>query len=501
MKKILIYILATSFIAISGCKKLDPQLYGSLNAATFPKTVADFTAYTIQAYEPFQAKWGYQDGAAYQPCWFSAQYGQIMEFDYGTDEMNTFTGWGGIFTQFSEADYTPLISLPDANNDHFEKTRFISRLTQIIADITNSSIDQADKDEFIAEARMSRGWNMYYLLQLYGPVPVIINPALLGTSAESNLTRPSRADYLADIVSDLTFAAANLPVAPANYGRFNKALALTVLMRTYMNEKDFTDAIPVGKQIMGMGYSLVNNYASLFTTATEKNSETMWAAICLPGSDGKPVSSGFNPYDFYTYPGDYVGNEVQYAWGYAGNAPFAATWTFYNSFDPADKRRALLIASYTNRSGVTVNQASGLTGPVIAKYPDNDGPSGSFQANDLPQARLADVMLMLAEAENQVNGPTSESIDYVNQVRAAHGGLGSVPAAATTDKASFDAWILKEEGWDLYFEGDRKMELIRHGQYNQALQSVGKTPTNYLEPVSNYNLAAGKGTLTQTPGY
>ncbi len=501
MKKIFISTMVVSLIWASGCKKLEPQLYGTLNASTFPKTVADFTSYVIQAYEPFQAKWSYQDGIALQPTWFSAQYGQIMEFDYGTDEMNTFTGWGGIFTQFSEADYTPLISLPDNNNDHFEKTRFISRLTQIIQDINNSTIDQADKTELIAEVRMSRAWNMYYMLQLYGPVPVILDPAQLGTSAEQNMTRPKRSDYIADIVSDLNFAADNLPLTPSTYGRFNKALALTVLMRTYMNEKDFTDAVPVGQKILTLGYSLVTDYSSLFKTATEQNSETMWAAICQAGSDGKNVSAGFNPYDFYTYPGDYVGQEVQYPWGYAGNAPFAATWAFYDSFDANDKRRNLLVASYVNRSGVTVNKNNGLTGPVIAKYPDNDGPLGSYQANDLPQARLGDVMLMLAEALNQVNGPTAEAIGYVNQVRAAHGGLGPVPASATVDKNTFDLWILKEQGWDLYFEGDRKMELIRHGQYTQALQSVGKTPTNYLEPISNYNLAAGKGTLTQTPGY
>lgn len=501
MKKIVIVIFSAALIMFSGCKKLNPQLYGSLNSSTFPLTVSDFTAYTIQAYEPFQAKWGYSDGAVYQPCWFSPQYGNIMEFDYGTDEIATFTGWGGFFTQFSEANYTSLLSMPDNNNDHFEKVRFISRLTEMINVISKSSIDSIDKNEFIAECKMSRAWNMYFLLQLYGPVPVIFDPAKLDTSDEANMTRPARAAYIADIVGDLNYAATYLPASPAVFGRFNRALALTVLMRTYMNEKDFTDAVPVGEQILQMGYSLVTDYASLFETATEQNSEVIWSAICSANSNGSNLSPGFNPWDFYTYPGDYQGGEVAYPWGFAGDAPFAATWKFYNSFDPSDKRRALLWGSYTNRNGQLVDSAHGLTGPVIAKYPDHDGPSGSYQANDEPQARLGDVMLMLAEALNQVNGPTAEAIGYVNQVRAAHGGLGPMPASATASKTAFDAWILNEQGWDLYFEGDRKMELIRHGQYNQALTSVGKTPTNYLEPISYYNLAAGKGTLTQTTGY
>ncbi|HEY8780357.1 MAG TPA: RagB/SusD family nutrient uptake outer membrane protein [Mucilaginibacter sp.] len=506
MKKILIYITLVALIA-SGCKKLDPQLYSTLNSSTFPKTLADFQAYVAAAYEPFQAKWGYGDGNnAYQPSWFSPQFGNIMEFDYGTDEMAHFTGWGGFFDYMSAANYQPFISFGDNNNDHFEKVRFISRLTQMIGLISNSSLDDADKNELIAECRMSRGWNMYYLLQLYGPVPVILDPKLTGVdaasiSAQSNLTRPARADYVKDIVSDLTFAAANLPKTPSVYGKFNQGLALTVLMRTYMNEKDFTDAIPVGQQIMGMGYALVNDYASLFTEATEKNSETIWAVICQPGSDGAGTSPGFNAWHFYCYPSDDPSSgTIKSSWGGAGVASMMATFQFYNSFDPADKRRNLLSASYTTSSGQLVDQATGLAGVVISKYPDNDLPLNSLQGNDIPGARLADVMLMLAEAENQVNGPGADAISLVNQVRAAHGGLGPMPGSATADKASFDAWILKEQGWDLYFEGDRKMELIRHGQYNTALQSVGKTPSNPLLPISYFNLASGKG-LTQTPGY
>ena len=501
MKKALLMGFVAAITIFGSCKKLNPQLYGSLNSQTFPKTTSDFDSYVAQAYEPFQSKWNFLDDGIASPCWFSPEYGQILEFDYGTDEMAVFTGWGGIFTDFSEANYTFLKSLPDQGDDHFEKTRTISRLTGMIQVINNSSLSADAKNEYIAECRMSRGWNMYYLLQLYGPVPVILDPSKLDATDEANLTRPQRADYVADIVSDLKFAAQYLPVMPGVYGKFNQGLALTVLMRTYMNEKDFTDAIPVGKLILGLGYSLVNDYASLFKSATEQNSETMWAAIAEPGSNGQWQSPGFNAWDFYTYPSDYPGHMVTQPWAFAGDAAIAATWQFYNSFDPADKRRSLLIPSYINKSGQLVNQASGLSGPVIAKYPDDDPPAGSYQGNDIPAARLADVMLMLAEAENQVNGPTSEAIGYVNQVRAAHGGLGVVPSSATTDKNTFDLWILKEEGWELYFEGDRKMELIRHGQYNQALQSVGKTPGPVLEPISYFDLAAGKGTLTQTPGY
>lgn len=501
MKKI--FIISSILLAsVAGCKKgLEPQLYGSLQTTNYPKTEADFTNYVLEVYKPFQSKWGYADAdGSYQNDWFSPEYGDIMMFDYGTDEINTFTAWGGFYTQFSEANYSFLASYGVAD-DQFTKVRTVTRITQIIADIANSSISATAKAELTAEAKMARAWNMYFLLQCYGPVPVILDPAKIGTDAESNLTRPSRSDYVASLVSDLTFASQNLPVKPAEYGRFNQGLALSVLMRLYMNEKDFVNAEKVGRQIIALPYQLVNDYGSLFTEATEQNSETIWAVSCMQNQDGAENHGSFNPWDFYTYPADYPGHKITSAWAPGKVAPYSITWSFYNSFDPSDKRRLPIIASYINKYGTVTDQTNGLAGAVIAKYPDLGGNVGSFQGNDIPKARLGEMMLYLAEAINQNSGPTPEAIGLVNQVRAAHGGLGPVPASQTVDKATFDLWLLKEEGWETYFEGERRMDLVRHGQYSQALASVGKTAGPYLFPVPTYEIAAGKGTLTQTPGY
>lgn len=503
MKKIYALLTIAACVAASSCKKgLEPELFGTYQTTNFPKTEADFVAYAAEVYKPFQSKWGYNDPAGYQNDWFSPEHGDIMLFDYPSDVCNIFTGYGGFFTQYSSASFTFLINQGTGSN-HFEKIRFITRITQIISDIEKSTLSTATKNTLIAEARMSRGWCMYYLLQLYGPLPVILDAAKINTAAETDLTRLSRADFLTSIVGDLTFASVNLPKTPAEYGRFNQALALTVLMRTYMNEKDFANAEKTGRQIMTMGYALVNDYASLYKEATERNTETMWAISCVPDQDGAENHASFNPWDFYTYPKDYPGNKITSSFA-GGDAPYSATWSFYNSFDANDKRRTLLVASYTNKSGVVRNQANGLAGPVIAKYPDLGGSTvNAYQGNDIPKARLGDVMLLLAEAINQNSGPTAEAISLVNQVRLNHGGatLGSVPASAIVSKAAFDTWILKEEGWETYFEGQRKTDLVRHGQWQAALATVGKTAGPFLLPVPNYAVTASNGKLTQTTGY
>ncbi|WP_345949602.1 RagB/SusD family nutrient uptake outer membrane protein [Mucilaginibacter sp. PAMB04274] len=503
MKKIYALLTISACILSSSCKKgLEPELYGNYSTTNFPRTEADFVRYVAEVYKPFQSKWGYNDPAGYQNDWFSPEYGDIMMFDMPSDDINIFTGWGGIFTQFTTASFNFLVNQQSGNN-HFEKIRFITRITQIISDVEKSSLSPAAKNTYLAEARMARGWCMYYLLQLYGPLPVILDPAKINTEAESNLSRLSRADFLAAIVSDLNFASVNLPKTPAEYGRFNQGLALTVLMRTYMNEKDFVNAEKVGRQILTMGYALVTDYGSLFREATEQNAETIWAVTCAPDQSGDENRASFNPWVFYTYPKDYKGNKVYSSFA-GGDAPISATWSFYDSFNPLDKRRELLVASYVNKSNVVKNRANGLTGPVIAKYPDLGGTlDNPYQGNDLPKARLGDVMLMLAEAINQNSGPTPEAIGLVNQVRLAHGGpaLGNVPASATTDKNTFDAWILKEQGWDNYFEGQRKTDLVRHGQWQAALASVGKTAGPVLFPIPNYAITASNGKLSQNQGY
>jgi starch-binding outer membrane protein, SusD/RagB family len=93
----------------------------------------------------------------------------------------------------------------------------------------------------------------------------------------------------------------------------------------------------------------------------------------------------------------------------------------------------------------------------------------------------------------------------VNEVRAKHGGIGILPAADVASKQAFNDAILRERGWDLFMEGQRKIDLVRHGVWQTALQSVGKTPppaaSEFLFPIPQYALDASNGKLTQTSGY
>ena len=507
MKKIIfIGIVLVTLVTVYGCKEgLEAEVFGTLNPTIFPSTAAEYELYTMEVYVPFSVKWPYNDGGTTTTGdtkyhFLGLEEGHIQLFDHPSDLMAIFTSWGdgGVFWDSkSRANFAPLVG-QGRDRAHFEKVRFVTRTTLIISDLENAPdeifTDIDKKNQLIAEARMARGWAMLFLLQLYGPVPVILDAELIGNAeAEENLVRPSRDEYVSAIEGDLQFAADNLPENPEQYGRFNKGLALTVLMRLYMHEKNFQDAESAGREVQVLGYDLVDDYASLFREATEKNTETIWAVTTDPLAQGRGAEGNFNAYSYYTRPGNFPGKS---GWGDV----FVSAWNFYDSFDPADERRELLVGSYTGTDGVVYDRTN-LRGAIIDKYPPEG--SGAFQAADVVVARYADVELMLAEAINENNnGPTQEAIDLVNDVRE-RAGIGLYSLSDFSSKDAFNDAILQERAWELYFEGLRMPDLVRHGKWPSAVTIVpGKNPgPTHLFPIPQYALDDSEGKLTQNDGY
>lgn len=502
MKKIvIIFNLLVLFVACD--KGLEPEIYGSLTPANFPKTESEYELYMLQVYKPFTSKWGYTDGGISQNLFWGYEYCNAQLNDACTDLMAV-SGHQSFFQEISKANFS--IMKNENTKSHIEKIRFVSKITRIIDDLENTTlISETSKARFIAESKTARGILMYHLLTMYGPVPVILEADLIGTDAEKDLTRPQRSVYVNAVVQDLRNAADVLEKSPSQYGRFNKGLALTYLMRTYLNEKDWSNAELVGREIVGLGYNLVSNYKSLFVPSTERNTETIYAISADASANGGGLLGNMNAYSWYCYPVDFPGITQRGGW-LGPNAFFTASWAFYDSFDPADKRRELLIPEYVtinNRGGIPTGgtrNRSNMSGPVIMKYPDVE--TSSFaRGNDIPLARYADVLLMLAEAINNQDGPTTEAIDMVNSIRSKHGGLTDLPAGDTATKEAFAAAILKERGWDLFFEGYRRIDLIRFGKWNEALQSVGKTVGPALFPIPEYKIQQSANKLTQTDGW
>ncbi|WP_163718695.1 RagB/SusD family nutrient uptake outer membrane protein [Mangrovibacterium lignilyticum] len=492
MKRTIKYIVAIVFLfSFSGCEKgLDPTFYGSLNPTVFPSTESEFEAYMLESYIPFTFRWGYEQNGNWYYTFFSPEEGVVPLFDFPTDLLSVFTAWGDGGTYWeskSRGNFIPLTG-QSVSTTHFEKVRFVTRITKTIEDLEKTDIiqDEDFRKQLISEAKVARGWTMLFLLQLYGPVPVIVDPEQVGNpDAEGDLTRPDRSDFVSWIVADLEYAAENIAEVAPDYGRFNKGLVRTLLMRLYMNEKDFVKAEEVGREITSMGYSLVDDYASLFREATERNSETIFAISCDPESQGRGTDGNFNSFSWNVYPDGRSWAQI-----------YGASWKFYDSFDPSDKRRELLMGVYTSADG-TVYDRTNMIGAVINKFPP-EGPN-AYQGNDFPVARYADVLLLLAEAisENN-NGPTQEAIDLVDMVRE-RAGIADLTDSDTGSKQAFNDAILRERGWELYFEGQRLPDLRRHEKWPSALDGIpGKNPGPSYFPLPQYAVLEG---LVQNEGY
>ena len=127
--------------------------------------------------------------------------------------------------------------------------------------------------------------------------------------------------------------------------------------------------------------------------------------------------------------------------------------------------------------------------------------------------RYADILLMMAEAENEVNGSTSLAYDAINEVRKrardanANGvdemeEIEALPDLEGLNKAEFREAVLRERELELCFEGHKRWDLLRKGKYIEAMQAIGKPVENkhILYPIPQLELLANPN-LTQNPGY
>lgn len=132
-----------------------------------------------------------------------------------------------------------------------------------------------------------------------------------------------------------------------------------------------------------------------------------------------------------------------------------------------------------------------VTGIRVNKYPFDYGSSGDQKNNDWVIFRLADVLLMKAEAQMRAN--VGDPLAIINDLRAKRG--ASALGALTLQD------ILDERGRELYWEGWRRQDLIRFGKYLDPWQEKETDdPKNLVFPIPSDQLAVNPN-LTQNPGY
>lgn len=475
----------------TSCTKLDMQLSGVISPTEFPKTERDAEALVVGCYIPFRSS-GYDgiftvNNDGYQIISdMSTDIGDC-QWDNGLWNAAVYQNWNAeteVVTKF------------------YNYLRDLNRFTMVLDLLENMDINADRKAQAIAEVKAARGFMGYLLYSWFGPVSVAQIDQLQDPLSVDVIPRLEDEEMVEQIESDLREAAEVLPYRydASEYGRFTKGLVHMVLMKLYMLESRWDDAVTVGRELgdAKYGYGLVRSYADVFTYENQRNEEIifaattdrtnaqLWLAHVLPGS----------------YPTE---NQSIAKWN-----GYRVTWKFYETFDPSDDRLSVLPGSFTGTDGVAYSKnnpgSAMVRGAIPVKYGEDPGAVGEDSAIDWIVYRYADVLTLLAEAiVRSENVVTEEAVGLLNQVRLrAQIQRYDFARYAQGGVQQFLDDILLERGHELWFEGARREDLIRHGKYVAYARAKGSTTTQEWftrMPLPQRVIIEGKGLINQNSNY
>lgn len=383
----------------------------------------------------------------------------------------------------------------NASHEFFDTgwTRYYSaiyRANLVIDNVPDISLDEERKNQIIAEARFLRASSYIYLYDLFGPTPLITNSV---SNSEDRPTRPTQEEFIKFVVDELNASSEILPVTAKQYGRATKGAALAFLTKFYLNNKNWEKANETAQKVINLNvYSLftATERADLFKIANEKNSEFIYVRphVAQPGLGTNYLAHAAPPN--YKFKGAAKANYATQLKTLSG---------FYDSFDPKDQRREVFLTEYDDLNGKHI--ILGKDDARSFKFEEDLPATAADMGNDFPVVRYADILLSKAEALNELNGPTQESIELINQVRA-KAGIEPLKLFNFTSKESLRSHILKERGWEFFSEELRRQDLIRHGKFITLAKERGKVAFDYqvLFPLPQSEIDRNPN-LKQNDGY
>jgi hypothetical protein len=343
----------------------------------------------------------------------------------------------------------------------------IARANNVIANVPAVEMDETVKNRIIGEAKFIRAYSYFNLVNIFGKVPLKLLPQLTYEAIHVPLSEVP--DIYAQIEQDLTDATAVLPVSytASDIGRVTKGAALGLLGKASLFQGNWSAAIGYFQQLEALGiYSLLPDYTDIFRLANENSSESIFEIQHLTGQNpmtGSALNQWFAPAP---------------EGGYYFNAP---TQFLVDAFEKSttgevDPRLDVSIGrdGQVWLNGEIFNGSLSPTGFLTKKHqqPLAEVPSSLKGDGDLNYIylRYADVLLMKAEAFNEINNADSAKAN-LNRVRqrARASFKGTLPAdlladITTSDQSLLRTAIQKERRVELAQEFHRYFDLMRWGK-------------------------------------
>lgn len=469
MKKIITLLCLASLLGLSSCYKLDTVPYSQVSASTFWQNEDQALAGVLGVYSDLQ-----NDNT----------FGMQFNYDVLTDIGVGYDGAGlGEIIAGTFTDRTSLVvSRWQSGYD------LIQRANHAIGQIQQMELEESVKNTFLGELRFLRALMYFRLTNLFGQVPLYDESVDLNTDfATLKKPRAPQEEIYAFIHADLDFAVQSLPVVhqASHYGRVTKGAAYALRGKVNLFEQKWTDAIADFQEIVynkteDYGYSLSDDYASLFTMEGDQQAEMIFAIQNMGGTgfpNGMPMAfymgtrSTFgscwnsvmpstrladsyenldgSPFDWETHYANFntdnaVKKQALMATQNAGTLTqvpdTAKIREIYQGRDPrmnqtlivpyshyigwnANKERSmqLVLATGVNENFGQIRNNRGWLTYLWRKFVPEGDMNGALTNREhtpinFPLIRLADVLLMLSEAYNE-SGQLSNAILELNKVR------------------------------------------------------------------------------------
>ena len=510
-------LLSLLVVAFTACTDLEEEVFSELTEANFPTTEAQFIAalgatytslYPIGQHNSYYSLNGISSDELAIPHrgadWFDGgQWLRVHQHEYTDAEESVLNGWVNIYGGISNC----------------------NRVIELFEDLVERGRVEPDvANAFIAEVKVLRAYFYYWLLDLYGNVPIIES----FSDAPQNPANNSRQEVYDFVEAELE---TNVPLLTqakdgTTYARFNYWAGKALQTRLYLNAEVYTGtaqwqkALDAANEIINSNlYSLEGDYFTNFNTENSGSNENI---LVVPYDEAQ--ATGFNIAQMTLhYSSQNTFGLVDQPWnGYCSLADF------YNSYDDADLRKGVSgdnsvrgnfhagpqftadgapltdpSAEPADPDGSGINFTPDLNelepnclrqaGARVGKYEYGGGTGRPDLNNDFVLFRYGGLLLDAAEAEKRL-GNDAAAMALANQIRSRAG-------MADFTSMSMDE-LLAERGRELFFEGTRRPDLIRHGKWGDAwnFKDAHSNDNLTIFPIPAEQLGANPN-LTQNPGY
>ncbi|HWV73376.1 MAG TPA: RagB/SusD family nutrient uptake outer membrane protein [Pseudosphingobacterium sp.] len=398
----------------------------------------------------------------------------------------------------------------------------IGACNRLLANIDRITVlSEEERNVYKAEARFLRAYYYFLLTRLYGDVPLALQPLGLD-DASAMLPRTSKVQVLSAILEDLDFAAANLPNTSYS-GHAVRGAALGYKVRVLLTNKQWATAAETAQTIMSEKIFSIyqGGYRNLFRKPGQNNNpEIMFSARFLPPNMYSPADMMYS-YLKAVQPMHYLVDSYACTDGKSiSESPL------YDAENPYENRDPRLKASIIYEGVWRGTDASSAFDPVFENILGGYLPRKYINETKWPTSyatqsdqdwvflRYADVLLMYAEAKNEVSGPDQSVIDAVNQVRSrADVNMPIISLNEGYGQNEMRQLIRQERRVELALEGQRYFDLKRWEIIKEVMDNTQDPDgasrlfqvrdTLWPVPQSEVDIARSLGNdgYKQTPGF